>query len=152
VEPSPQPTPEKTATAVDRKAFSVSLPGGWTEDTKESDYDRDKLVFFKDSNSSSFSVLILQKSASATVEQQMKDLKGGWLIKIWDAKTSELQNWGNYKGKGFEIQGLLLGKRQTRFRVFVFANAERVCLVSEYAQSYMGDADFETMRRTFKLK
>lgn len=140
---------------IDRKTFSMTLPAGWTEDTKDDMHDPDSFVFFENPESCLFTVIIGKKSAGASVDQQLTIQKKAWLKRVTEAKITGLQTWANYEGQGFEIEGKVNGIVLIRKRIFGFENADSVCVISESAT--FGDfttfaGDFETIRQTFKLK
>jgi hypothetical protein len=144
-----------TAPSIERKTFSMSLPAGWTEDTKDDMHDADSFVFFENAESCLFAVMIGKKSAGASVDTQLMNQKEALLKKMTDTKVTELQTWSTYEGKGFEIEGKVAGIILTRQRIFGFETDENICVITESATP--GDfatfaADFETIRQTFKLK
>ena len=144
-----------SAAVIDRKTYSLSLPAGWTEDTKDDMYDPESLVFFENAESCLFAVVMAQKSTGASVDEQLANQKETWLQKTTEAKTSDFQKWGNYEGKGFEIEGKVQGTFLTRQRFFGFEDADSVCIIMESAtpEDFQTCAsDFETIRQTFKLK
>lgn len=144
-----------TAPTIDRKTFSMSLPAGWTEDTKDDMHDADSFVFFENAESCLFAVMIGKKSAGASLDNQLVNQKDALLKKMTDAKVIEIQRWATYDGEGFEIEGKVAGIALTRQRIFGFENGDNICVITESATP--GDfetyaADFETIRQTFKLK
>jgi hypothetical protein len=144
-----------SATEIDRKTFSISLPAGWTEDTKDDMHDPDSFVFFENPESCLFAVVIGKKSAGATVDEQLMNQKEAWLKNITEAKITDFRKWANYEGQGFEIEGKVHGTSLTRQRIFGFEKSDNVCVITESATP--GDfktfaSDFETLRQSFKLK
>jgi len=143
------------AAEIERKTFSVSLAKGWTEDTKDDMYDPDSFVFFENSESCLFAVMVGKKSAGASVDNLLKHQKEAWQKKFAESKLTEIKKWSKYEGKGFELEGKVLGILRARARIFGFENDHNVCIVTEYGTS--GDLrtfadDFEKIRQTFKLK
>ena len=143
------------ASETDRATFSMSLPKGWTEDTKDDMYDPDSFVFFENSESCLFAVIIGKKSAGASVDFLLKHQKEAWQKKIADSILTEIKKWSKYEGKGFELEGKILGIFRARARIFGFENDRHVCIITEYGTT--GDLktfadDFEKIRQTFKLK
>ncbi len=138
---------------IERKTFSVSLPGGWKE--RKLDFgDPDSVGSFDNAASCAFTVLVRPKSdevsAAAMLEAQRKPVEKGFA----DAKSTELATWGQYQGRGVEIEGTIKGT-SFRSRMFGFENGGNACVVSEVAslRDYKTYADdFEKIRRTFKLK
>lgn len=143
------------AAEIDRKTFSMSLPKGWTEDKKDDMYDPDSFVFFENSESCLFAVIVGKKSAGASVDNLLNHQKQAWQKKVTDAKSTELKRWSKYEGKGYEIEGKAQGIFRSRARIFGFENDHHVCIIMELATP--GDFrtfadDFEKIRQTFKLK
>jgi hypothetical protein len=143
------------AAEINRKTFAVSLPAGWTEDTKNDMHDPDSFVIFENSESCLFMVIVGKKSAGATVEDLLKEQKAQFLKRMTDAKSTNITAWSEYKGRGFEMEGKINGIVRTRVRAFGFEKADNVCLVIE--SGTLGDLktfadDFVKIRKTFKLK
>lgn len=140
---------------IDRKTFSLSLPGKWTEKTKDDMYERDSFIFFDGPESCFFNVVIGKKSAGASVDALVTKQRDGMQKKFTDWTLTLITKWSNYDGKGYEIQGKIQGIIRARVRIFGFEKDDNVCLVIEYATlvdftKYSGD--FEQIRQTFKLK
>ena len=66
---------DRPATEINRKTFSITLPGNWIEDTKRDTYDPDSLVFFDGPESALFSVIVGQKSAGSSVDTMLDNQK-----------------------------------------------------------------------------
>jgi hypothetical protein len=144
-----------TATEIDRKTFSLSLPAGWTEDTKDDMHDPDSFVFFENPESCLFTVIIGKKSAGASVDELLEGQKEAFEKKLTGATTTEVDTWANYKVKGFRIEGKAQGISQTRALIYGFENGDNVCIITESATPGDFDtyaAEFETIRQSFKLK
>ena len=147
--------PAKSSTAIDRKTFSMSLPGGWTEDTKDDMYDPDSFVFFENSESCLFCVFIGKKSAGLTIDAVLEEQKKSYQKKLTEFTTSTFNSWSKYQGEGIEITGKMYGAIRYRSRLFGFENGDNVCVVTEAAtpadfRTYAND--FETIRQSFVLK
>ena len=140
---------------IDRRTFTVHLPADWTEDVKDDRHDPDAFVFFENAESCLFTVIISKKSGGASVEELLTNQKEGWQAKLPGAKSKESSRWGNYEGRGFEMEGNLDGLGTSRVLVFGFENSDYVCTISESATP--GDFeefadDFQKIRQTFRLK
>ena len=145
----------QTATKIDRKTFSMSLPIGWKEDKKDDMYNPDSTVFFENPEPCLFLVIIRKKSAGASVDSLLTAQKSSWQSKFTDTKIMDISKWANYEGKGFEIEGKFQGIRLSRSRIFGFENADKVSIIIEFAA--LNDfktcaSDYEEIRQTFKLK
>jgi hypothetical protein len=145
---------DRPATEINRKTFSVSLPGNWTEDKKDDTYDPDSFVFFDGPKSTLFTVIIRQKSAGASVAALVKNQKDIQSKKFADIKTTEIKKWSDFDGEGFELEGKIQGMVNARLTIFGFEKADNVCLIEEYAtlgdyKTYAGN--FEKIRQTFRL-
>ena len=143
------------ARVIDRKTFSMTLPAGWTENTEDDQYDPNSLVFFENSESGFFAVVIREKSAGASVAEEVMKQKEAWQKNMTGAKITALNKWANYEGEGFEIEGKLEGTYLTRQRVIGFENSDNICVIIESADP--GDFqtfadDYDLIRQTFKLK
>jgi hypothetical protein len=144
-----------SAAEIERKTFSMSLPQGWTEDTKNDMHDPDSFIFFENSESCLFTVIIGTKSAGAAVADMFKPQKEKWEKKVTDMKSTPIEKWGTYQGKGIEIEGKMQGILRYRVRLFGFESNDYACVITE--SSTDGDsktfaADFEKIRQTFRLK
>jgi len=133
----------------------MALPKGWTEDTKAELYDPDTIVFFENSESCLFTVVIGKKSAGASVEAKLKAYKQATEKNYTEVKLKEFGKWSRYQGKGIEIEGKLQGTLRSRTRIFAFEKGDSVCVVKESA--ILADwkkfiADFEKIREGFKVK
>ncbi|MGO9478529.1 MAG: hypothetical protein ACLQAH_07970 [Limisphaerales bacterium] len=151
----PTASTTKSPTEIDRKTFSMSLPDGWTEDTKDDMYEPDSFVFFENPESCLLTVIIGKKSAGMSIDLILEKEKEAYLKKCTDAKTSTFGQWSKYQGNGVEIDGKMGGTIKYRTRIFGFENGDNVCVIIEAATP--GDLDkyaddFETIRQTFKLK
>lgn len=151
----PALTPGKSAVAIDRKTFSMSLPSGWVEDTKDDMYDPDNFVMFENEESCVFVVFIGKQSAGMTVEMVMERQKEAYAKKITDLTTSTFNSWANYRGEGVELTGKIGGALKYQTRIFGFTNSDNVCAIIEAAipadwKTYGGD--YEAIRQSFKLK
>lgn len=140
---------------IDRKTFSLSLPIKWSEDTKNDMYNPDSFVFFDGPESFLFAVIIGQKSAGASVDALVNKFKDGYLKKFKDPAITVLRQWSNCEGKGFKIDGKIMGILNARVTIFGFEKDDNICVIEEYAalddyKKYVND--FDKLRRTFKLK
>lgn len=140
---------------LDRKTFSLTVPSGWAENTKDEMYEPDSFVFIAGPQSCFFQIIIGKKSAGASVdalvEHQTKEMKS----RFTDATFVTIDKWSTFGGSGFEIEGKTAGILRSRLRVFGFENGDNVCLVSEFGslndlKIYAGDLDL--IRQTFQLK
>jgi hypothetical protein len=140
---------------IDRKTYSLSLPKGWTEDTKDDMYEPDSFVFFENAESCLFTVIIGTKSAGATAATMLNGQKESWKKRVTDAKWTDITEWSHYKGNGAEVEGKIQGIIRVRARLFAFETERYVCVITEYAT--VGDwkkfeSDFNHIRQSFKLK
>jgi hypothetical protein len=140
---------------IDRKNFSISLPDGWAENTKDDMYDPDFFVFFEGPESTFFLVIVDQKSAGTSVDTLVTKQKDSFIKKVTDATVVEKAGWSSYDGKGFDIEGQVQGIVKAHITVFGFESGDNVCAITEYAT--LGDyqkyaSDFDKLRQTFKLK
>ncbi len=160
--PSATPTVNRTATPypdtkIDRKTFSMALRAIWKEDTTGANYDPDTFVMFERGTSTNclFEILIGKKSAGASVDGLLASQRDGWLKIVSEPKVTEFHEWGNYTGKGVEIEGKVQGTFLQQHRIFVFTKGDAVCLVIESAPPkdfFLYSGDFKTIRNSFKLK
>lgn len=132
----------------------MSVPNGWTEDTKDETYNPNYVVFFENPQSCLFSVRIFKKSAGIAVEGLLTDQTDALRKKFSGPTSVEFTKWSTYDGKGVEIEGTVTKILRSRARLFAFENADYACIITEYAT--LGDfekyaADFEEIRQTFKL-
>jgi hypothetical protein len=144
-----------SSTEIDRKTFSMSLPEGWTEDTKDDMYDPDSFVFFENPECCLFCVFIGKKSAGMTVDLILKSEETSYRKKYTDLTTSTLDSWSKHPGKGIEMVGKIGGAIKYRSVLFGFENGDNVCVVIEAAtpadlEKYADD--YETIRKSFHLK
>ena len=145
---------DRPATEINRKTFSITLPGNWSEDTKRDTYDPDSLVFFDGPESALFSVIVGQKSAGSSVDTMLDNQKDSLKRKIVNATIIPITKWSNFDGKGFQMEGKIQGIINGRVTVFGFEKGDNVCIVEEWATP--GDyktyaKDFEKIRQTFRL-
>lgn len=140
---------------IDRETFSMSLPNGWSEDTKNDSYNPSSFIFFDGPKSTLFCVIIKKKSTDVSADALVNNQKDVQSKKFTDAKTTEIKHWANYDGIGFELEGNMQGESNARFTVFGFEKADNVCLIEEFAtlDDYAKYADdFKTIRQAFELK
>jgi hypothetical protein len=140
---------------INRETFSMSLPDGWSEDTKDDAYDPNSFVFFDGPKSTLFCVIIKPKSADVSADELVKNQKRIQSAKFTDTKITEIKKWANYDGEGFELRGKTQGTGNVRFMVFGFNKSDHVCLIEEYAtlDDYAQYADgFKTIKQTFELR
>ncbi len=145
---------DRPATEINRKTFSVSLPGNWVENTKDDTYSPDSFVFFEGPESTLFSVIIGQKSTGASLDTLLNNQRDSFKKKMTDATITVITKWSNVDGKGFKIEGKVQGIVSVRVTIFGFEKGDNVCIVEEYATP--GDyktyaRDFEKIRQTFRL-
>jgi len=145
---------DRPATEINRKTFSMTLPGNWIEDTKRDTYDPDSLVFFDGPESALFSVIVGQKSAGSSVDTMLDNQRDYYKARIVNATITPITKWSNFDGKGFQMEGKVQGIANGRITVFGFEKGDNVCIVEEYATP--GDyktyaRDFEKIRQTFRL-
>ena len=145
---------DRPATEINRKTFSMTLPGNWIEDTKRDTYDPDSLVFFDGPESALFSVIVGQKSAGSSVDTMLDNQRDYYKARIVNATITPITKWSNFDGKGFQMEGKVQGIANGRITVFGFEKGDNVCIVEEYATP--GDyktyaRDFEEIRQTFRL-
>jgi len=143
------------AAEINRKTFALSLPDGWTEDTKDDLHDPDSFVMFENSESCLFMVIVGKKSAGASVDVLLKHQKAQFGKMMTDAKSTNITTWSEFKGKGFEMEGKAQGIVRSRARIFGFEKADHVCVIVEFGT--VGDLktyadDFLKIQKTFKLK
>jgi len=145
---------DRPATEINRKTFSMTLPGNWIEDSKRDTYDPDSLVFFDGPESALFSVIVGQKSAGSSVDTMLDNQRDYYKARIVNATITPITKWSNFDGKGFQMEGKVQGIANGRITVFGFEKGDNVCIVEEYATP--GDyktyaRDFEKIRQTFRL-
>jgi len=145
---------DRPATEINRKTFSMTLPGNWIEDTKRDTYDPDSLVFFDGPESALFSVIVGQKSAGSSVDTMLDNQRDYYKARIVNATITPITKWSNFDGKGFQMEGKVQGIANGRITVFGFEKGDNVCIVEEYATP--GDykicaKGFEKIRQTFRL-
>jgi hypothetical protein len=145
---------DRPATEINRKTFSMTLPGNWIEDTKRDTYDPDSLVFFDGPESALFSVIVGQKSAGSSVDTMLDNQRDYYKARIVNATITPITKWSNFDGKGFQMEGKVQGIANGRITVFGVEKGDNVCIVEEYATP--GDyktyaRDFEKIRQTFRL-
>jgi hypothetical protein len=143
------------AAEIERETFSMTLPEGWTEDTKDDLYDANSFVMFENAESCLFTVIVGKNSAGATVEDLVKNQREEWQKRVTEAKSADITVWSKYEGKGFELEGKVQGVFRSRARIFGFQNGDNVCVVIEFgalADLKKFASDFEKIRQTFKLK
>ena len=148
-------TPVKSSVGINRKTFSMSLPAGWFEDTKDDMYDAESFMFFENPESCLFCVIIGKKSAGFSVDEMLEKHKEQYSAKMTDLSTSSFDGWSNYRGKGMNITGKVQGAFQYRCHLFGFENGDSACVIIEAANpadfnKFAGD--FELIRQSFKLK
>lgn len=143
------------AATIDRKTFSLTLPGGWTENTQDDMYKPDTFVFFERGETALFNVIIGSKDTGAAPEPMVKAQETGWRNRLTNLKFTEFHNWSRYKGAGVEIEGDMQGTVRVRTRIFGFQTQRYACVITESAS--VGDwnrleSDFEQIRKSFRLK
>ena len=87
----------------------MTLPKGWTEDTKDDMYDPDSFVMFENPKTCLFTLFIGKKSAGATVEGLLEPQRAAWGKRITESKFTDIKVWANYEGNGFELEGKIQG-------------------------------------------
>ncbi len=140
---------------IDRKTFSISLPVTWTENTNDDMYSPDSFIFFEGPQSTVFMVIIGKKSAGASVDDFITNQKREQGKRIQNARVTDITKWSSYNGKGFKMEGKVMGIFDGRITVLGFEKGDNVCLIEEYAtiNDYKTYArDFEKIRQTFRLK
>lgn len=151
----PSEADRRPAIEINRKTFSVSLPGNWIEDMKRDTYNPDSLVFFDGPESALFTVIVGQKSAGSSVDAKLDNQREVFKKKFANATITVITKWSNVDGKGFQMEGKVQGTTENgRITVFGFEKGDNVCIVEEYATP--GDyktyaRDFEKIRQTFRL-
>src|SRR5262245_60182759 len=76
---------------IGRKTFSVTLPSGWTEDTKSDMYDADSFIFFENPESCLINILIGTKSAGASVAKLLAAQKNAWDEKLTNLESKKIE-------------------------------------------------------------
>jgi hypothetical protein len=114
------------ASEIERKTFSMTLPKGWTEDTKDDMYDPNSFVIFENSASCIFMVIVGKTSAGATVEDLLKHEGEELQKRVTESKSTDIKAWSKYEGKGFELEGKVQGITRSRARIFGFQNGDNV--------------------------
>jgi hypothetical protein len=140
---------------IDRATFSVSLPDQWIENTNDDMYNSNSCVFFEGPQSTFVFVMIGKKSAGASVDELVNSQKTAQAKRFQDAKVAEITKWSNYEGKGFKMEGKVMGIFDGQLTVLGFEKGDSVCLIEEYAtrnDCKKFAEDFEKIRKTFKLK
>ena len=142
-------------TAIEKETFSMTLPKGWTEDTKDGVHDSKAFLNFQGPRTCLFAVLVGKESAGATVEDLLKWQNKSWEKELTNTRFTGIKAWSKYQGNGFELEGKLQGGIRFRTRAFGFQQGDNVCLVVE--SGALGDLeifadDWEKIRETFKLK
>jgi hypothetical protein len=144
--------PAKSSQEIKRNSFSLSLPTGWREDTKDDMYDSESFIIFQGSGTCLFNVIIGKKSAGMSASLFLKNNKQ----KLLDSSTKEFQKWGQHDGKGIQIDGKQKNTNASyRFRIFSFEKDDSICVVTEAAtpQDFKKFAgDYELFRQSLELK
>ena len=100
-------------------------------------------------------VIIGKKSAGASVDDFITNQKREQGKRIQNARVTDITKWSSYNGKGFKMEGKVMGIFDGRITVLGFEKGDNVCLIEEYAtiNDYKTYArDFEKIRQTFRLK
>jgi hypothetical protein len=143
------------AAEIDRKTFSMTLPDGWTEDTKNKQHNPDLFVIFENPESCAFMVVVGKKSAGHKLEEMLKPQKTEWGNAMSDVKTTNITTWSEFKGTGFELEGKMHGTVPTRVRIFGFEKGDLLCVIIEFGtleDLKTFDDDYRKIQKSFKLK
>jgi len=142
-----------TETAIDRKAFSFSLPPRWTEQRDET-YDGEQFAFFQGRSSCLLSVVIRPKSdqvsAASLLEAMSKEMKK----RLSGVRTTDFTSWGKYQGTGQALEGTIKNEKCVS-RAFGMEGDTYVGVVTEFsgvADEKKYQNDFEQIRQSFRLK
>ena len=139
---------------IERAAFSMILPKGWTEDTKGDIDDPNSFATFQGPQTCFFAAVVRKQSAGATVEDLLRWQYESWRKRLTVSESRDIKIWSKYEGNGFELEGKLQGV-PSRTRVFGFREGDTVCLIVEsgaLADLETFADDSEKIRQTFKLK
>jgi hypothetical protein len=137
---------------IDRPAFQLQYPGNWRVDTKDEDYDPDRM-FSVDSPGQSFAMFFISE---APVEASIQGQVSAQTAKVMkDASQTPFTSWGGHTGKGVLLAGKQLGMTPGSVRIFAFREREMTYTVVE--STYDDDrADvqpgFDLIARTFRVK
>ena len=139
---------------IDRATFSMTLPKGWTEDTKGEIDDPNSFVIFQGPQTCLFAAVASKQLVGETIEDLLKSQYESWRKRLTASKSRDIKIWSKYEGKGFELEGKLQGV-PFRTRAFGFQKGDTVCLIVEsgaLADLETFADDSEKIRQTFKLK
>jgi hypothetical protein len=142
-----------TAMAIDRKAFSFSLPPRWTELRNET-YDGEQFSFFQGRSTCLLSLVIRPKSdqvsAASLLEVMTKEMKK----QLSGVSTTDFTSWGKYQGTGQALEGTIKNEKCVS-SAFGFEGDTYVGVVTEFsglADQKKYQNDFEQIRQSFRLK
>lgn len=142
-----------TETAIDRKAFSFSLPPRWTE-RRNGTYDGEQFAFFQGRSSCLLSLVIRPKSDQVSAASLLEVMTAQMKKEISAVKSTDFASWGNYQGKGVALDGNI--KNETCLaRAFAFESDTYICVVSEFAGFFdqiRYQKDFDQIQQSFRLK
>jgi hypothetical protein len=142
-----------TATAIDRKAFSFSLPPRWTE-LKNETYDGEQAAFFQGRSSCLLSIVVRPKSdqisAASLLEVMTKEMKK----QFSGVNATDFASWGKYQGTGRALEGTIKNEKCVS-SAFGFEGDTYVGVATEFsglADQKKYQNDFEQIRQSFRLK
>ncbi len=147
--------PAFSSTGIDRDTFSVSIPEKWAEKTSSKLYDKNRHVFFENSESCIVLVMILDKGSGITSARLLEKNIENYKKRINVTKESAIDRWGSYRGNGVLLYGKMAGAYSAYARLFEFETDSKSCLIVEFALEEDWkefSSDFISIQKTLVIK
>jgi hypothetical protein len=134
-----------------RETFELKYPSNWEVDKQHVDFDPDKFFIIKGSGAA---IRFKISDNESNVQENIAEFKKEYEGKIRIAKETEFTKWGQYEGKGLEVQGKLLDLIESTVKFFGFNHQGRSYFITIH---YSDDnyprakAGIELVEKSFKL-
>lgn len=138
---------------IEEDGFSLSLPNGWTEDSKSTSGPV-QWYSYVGSGRVAFFIMVSLKSSGSSADYLVGAQREALFEKIPEQPTTDITRWSRYTGKGIQVEGSLVGKPAS-ITIFGMESGDRVGLIMETI--YHGPSEqtlageLEQIRQSFKL-
>lgn len=124
---------------IDRPAFTLKYPSGWTIAKHQADYNPDRLFTIETPGSSHIAIEIFDLRPGMNVSETMRDVLqalDGPAVETYS--YGDFETWGHYQGEGKHLKGKIMSLIPGGCRVFVAKIPEKGkgLLITEF---YMSD-------------
>ncbi len=106
---------------LDRTHYKMNYAGDWKVDSSDKDFDWDSYFTLDSKSASGFISMFIFDTGIDVKNAVDQQIKAHLEKTMKDGSVTLFENWGNYKGKGANIKGELMGSFKGNINIFSYS-------------------------------